>query len=343
MSNTPATRPGNAVAVPNTGLPEGLEDTEATDLTMPIFKIDHEKGVFIDSLTNEELPAFKAILLGRIKQRILWPMDQGGGGEQPMCRSYDFQTGIPRPATWTQPQKNNPKLTAVKLSGWTFDQVEEAAEGDGLNCGSCPLKDWGSDRTPPWCNEQWTFPFLRPTDDGEFIPGLISFQRTGLKPCKSYVNGFVQAKSALYTVVTEIRAVVQEKGTVQWVVPSFRRIEDTDTTDWPQFSTALHQIKEFITTPRVFTVPEDDDADDIEEATVVTATVSKPKPAAAAPKPQPAAAPVEATVTEEVVVESDEEPAVADEQIPAPVTRAEPAAEPAAPAADEYDPDEEPF
>ena len=121
----------NVPAIPS-GLPEGLEDTEASDLSMPIYRIDHEAGCFVNNLTNEEFPEFDAILLGRLKQRILWPMDPGGGAEGPMCRSYDFNTGIPRAETWVQSQKGNSSMTAVKLSGFDFPTVEAAAEGGGL-------------------------------------------------------------------------------------------------------------------------------------------------------------------------------------------------------------------
>ena len=67
-------------------------------------------------------------------------------------------------------------------------------------------------------------------------PGVISFQRTGLKPCKSYVSGFVQAKSALYTVVTRLTAVLQQRGSVKWVTPSFQRLRDSDPTQWNDYS-----------------------------------------------------------------------------------------------------------
>ena len=90
------------------------------------------------------MQSFDVILLGRIKQRILWPMEVGGEGEQPMCRSYDFKTGIPRPETWVQPQKNNPAMTAVKLSGWDYAQVEDAAlDNKGLSCANCPTPGVG--------------------------------------------------------------------------------------------------------------------------------------------------------------------------------------------------------
>jgi hypothetical protein len=338
MTNLPANQPANRPAIPDSDLPDGLEDTDASDLTTPIYRIDHESGVFVNGLTNEQMQSFDVILLGRIKQRILWPMDVGGDGEAPMCRSYDFTRGIPRPETWVQPQKNNPALTAVKISGWDYSQVEDAAGGEGLACANCALKDWGADRTPPWCNEQWTFPFLSLDEDGQpLAPGVISFQRTGLKPCKTYVSGFVQAKSALYTVVTRLTAVLQQRGSVKWVTPSFQRLRDSDPTQWNDYSQALHSIKEFLTTPRTFN--NDPDAEAVETATVATTTVSKPAaartvvPASESESPAPAPEPP-------IVV-----PPVTEKEAP-PVKRVqpEPATVPSPPAGGTVDfEEEEPF
>jgi len=337
MSNVPANRPASQLA--QSDMPDGLEDTDASDLTTPVYRIDHEGGVFVNGLTNERMQSFDVILLGRIKQRILWPMDVGGDGEAPMCRSYDFANGIPRPETWVQPQKSNPALTAVKLSGWDYTQVEDAASGSaGLSCANCNLKDWGSDRTPPWCNEQWTFPFISLDEDGlPLAPGVISFQRTGLKPCKTYVSGFVQAKSALYTVVTRLTAVLQQRGSVKWVTPSFQRLRDSDPTQWNDYSMALHSIKGFLTTPRTFTTETDEDEAEVAKATAATATVTRPvvpaRTAVKAPEPEPPA-----PVPEPPVVP----PATETEATP--VKRAQPVAPTPAPTGGSVEfEDEEPF
>lgn len=333
MSNTPAVQGSQEIAIPvPSSLPEGLEDTDlANDLTMPIFRLDHENLCIVNSLTNEQMPSMDVILLGRIKQRILWPMDPSDGKEQPMCRSYDFNQGVPRAATWVQPQKNNPALTAVKLSGFDYTTVESAEnDGVGLACANCALKDWGADRTPPWCNEQWTFPFVQIDAEGDPLPGVISFAKTGLKPCKTYVSGFVQAKSTLYTVVTRIKAVPQSKGSVSWVVPSFQRINESDATQWPVYSQLLHQIRGFLTTPRVFT-SEDPDEQAVQAATAQTATVTHTPVQVREPDPEPAAAqktpvvedPPHHTATTEVTG-----------QTPVPAQRAQPS---------NFDPDEEPF
>ena len=320
MSNTPATRSSQEVAIPNQ-MPEGLEDTDASDLAMPIYRIDHDNGVFVNGLTGESFTEFDAVILGRLKQRILWPKEPGDSGDLPMCRSSDFRTGIPRAEAWVQVQPKSNNLTAQKASGFDWATVEAAAEGGGLPCENCNLKEWGQDRTPPWCNEQWTMPFARLDEGGDPILGVISFQRTGLKPCKSYVSAFVQAKSPLYTVVTRVKAIVQQRGSVSWVVPSFQRLKESNSTQWPLYSKSLSEVRSYLTTPRVFTPTVDPDEDEIAQATTQTATVSKPDPVQT---PDP------------VVVVPPESPAEPlPEQVATPPKRAQPAAA--------YDPEEEPF
>ena len=322
MSNTPARRESQEVAIPSE-FPEGLEDTESSDLAMPIYRIDHEGGVFVNGLTGEEFDHFDAVILGRLKQRILWPREPGDSGEAPMCRSADFKTGIPRAETWVQVQPKTNNVTAQRASGFDWATIEAAAEGSGLSCADCNLKEWGEDRTPPWCNEQWTFPFARLNDEGDPVLGVISFQRTGLKPCKSYVSAFVQAQSPLYTVITRVKAIKQQRGTVEWVIPGFQRLRESDSTQWPFYSKSLSEVRSYLTTPRVFTPAVDPDEDEVVQATVQTATVSKPAP-------PPVAAPPE------TVIDPDPEPSPAPSEQPSkPPKRAQPVIE--------YDPDEEPF
>lgn len=262
---------------------EGLEDLEATDLTIPRLTIDHEGGVYVDSQTNERFEEFDCIMLGLVKQRILWPPTPGAEGEGPLCRAVDFQTGVPDPAKWVV--KHN-GVTAVSVSGFTFDEVEAG----NLSCANCGLKEWDShpNNGTPWCNEQFTFPIVRIMEDGGMAPALISFQRTGLKACKSYVSGFKQARRPLYTAITRVTAVHQKKGTVEYVTPSFAKIGDSDPTQHPAFSQQLHQIREFITTPRTF----DDDSGSTTETKETAAPAAQAPVAESEPAPVKRAEPV---------------------------------------------------
>jgi hypothetical protein len=273
---------------------DGLEDLDDTDITIPRIVIDHPGGVFKDSQTNETFDSFECIVLGLVKQRALWPPTPEEG-EGPLCRAVDYETGFPDPAKWVV--KHN-GVSAQKQSGFTFAEVEEGK----LPCANCGLKEWEShpNNNTPWCSEQFTFPVVRVMDDGSYAPALVTFQKTGLKPAKSYLSGFKTSKRPLYTAITRIDAIHTKKGTVEYVVPSFTKIGESDPSEWPSYSKSLHNIREFITTPRVFEEAETTATVQETEEEEVEETIEEP----AAPAPK-AAAPKEPVVEED---DDDEEP-----------------------------------
>ena len=94
-----ATVPTAAVPATTThvplGVPEGLESIDASDLSMPIIKMVHDQGVWEDSLSGEQFEEMDVILLGLIKQRVLWPAEMAEEADAPLCRSYNFTQGHP--------------------------------------------------------------------------------------------------------------------------------------------------------------------------------------------------------------------------------------------------------
>lgn len=315
----PARSAAVATASPMSGV-EGLEDIGVTDLVLPILKINHKENGFEDSLTGEVKSSLKVIILGVVKQRILWPADPGAEGEGPICRSYDFSQGIPDPDKFLS-------IVEKQKTGHPTGFSRDAIEGGGpLDCGSCPLKDWGTHPRgdKPWCDEQWTVPLLVLDDDGGYSPALISFQRTGIKPIKNYVTAFASRKQPLYVAVTRLEAVQQFKGTNPYTVPKFIKDGDSDPASWPEYSAAYNNIRGFISKPRPRRGEEDD--------APTTTTASAPAPAAAPAPAEPAPAPA-AAVTAEVSEEA--RPSAHRAQ---PSSTAAPAPAPAA-----EDPDEVPF
>ena len=259
---------------------DGLEDMDTGDMTIPRIVIEHKAGYFKDNQTGETFTEFDCIMLGLVKQRSLWPPDPVDG-EGPMCRSVDFATGTPDDGKWFA--KHN-GVSAQAQSGFTVDEVQAG----NLDCSSCGNKEWKShpNNGTPWCNEQFTFPVIRIMPDGTEAPALISFQKTGLKPCKAYASGFRQSKRPLYSAVTRISAVHNKKGTVEFVTPGFTRVSDSDQTNWAQYSQSLASIRDFITTPFSF-----DDETPVAAPSNNTNTAPAAPPA---PAPAPAAAPAEA-------------------------------------------------
>lgn len=215
----------------------GLEDFGTEDMVMPRLGIVHDEGKLEDNLTGQKFDSLVVVMLGLIKQRILWDTEVNDG-DMPLCKSYDFKEGIPSDKfPWD-------------ASGFDKDQA-----GETLPCGSCALKDWGShpQRETPWCSEQHTFPLLlnigEPDDPNFGAPAIFTIQRSGLKPSKSYLTGFSRSKTPLFTVQTKISLNMQKRGSVTYSVPKFEQVGPTEQVDWEEYAQHYLSIRDFVTTP----------------------------------------------------------------------------------------------
>lgn len=276
--------PSSALAVPDDGM-TGLEDLDTTDLVMPRIEINHGSATFKDKLTGQEYPTMRVILLGLVKQRILWD-DEVNEGDKPLCKSYNHKVGVPDPGRFPWAASN-------------FNQADVPVEEDGslhLPCSGCALKEWGSNprNTTPWCTEQHTFPLLMQVGDGH-APALLTVQRTGIKPSKSYLTSFVHAGLPTYTCFTEISLTPMKKGSVSYAVPTFVKSDETEQEDWPLYAQQYRQIREFISTPPPARDEEAEAAVEVRSPSTAAAAAPDPAPAAAAAPAEttPAAAPAQ--------------------------------------------------
>lgn len=241
------TDPTTDIAIPEDDM-IGLEDFDIkTDAVMPTIKIAHKEALFEDALSGKTFPALNCVLLGLIKQRVLWPPEVEETKSAPLCKSYNYTIG--RPDVDKYPWK---------ASG--FEKIDNDPEVE-LPCENCKLKDWGSHpkRDTPWCSEQHTFALLQQMDDdeGSLSPALFTVQRSAIKPSKTYMTSFVRAKTALFTVRTKIILDARKRGTVEFAVPKFIRGEATAQEDWNYYGQQYRMIREFVQTPR----SRDDDAE----------------------------------------------------------------------------------
>lgn len=310
----PQQNPGALARPQDTQLPEGLEDIAPSDLVMPTIQIDHKKGVFVDKLSNEEFDQLIGVMLGLVKQRVLWDAEVKDDAF-PFCRSYNFTVGHPD----------------VKEFPWgavssVFTPPAADAEGITLPCENCPLKDWGSHpkNDTPWCSEQHTFPILRVVQGGDgpmLMPALFTVQRSAIKPSKTYMSSFVNKNLPLFSVYTTITLEQRRRGQVDFAVPKFAQGEPTEQSQYPLFSKTYRDIRTFVQTPRVPT-----------EETETAEPTAAPAPAAPTPAPaaEPAPAPA-ATAAAPPPPAATPAPAAAPTAAPEP-TPAPAAAPPAAPA-----------
>lgn len=340
---TVAPQEGGVVAPydPNTA---GLEDVDSSDVSIPRLGINHKEGKFSDSQGNVEYDYLDCIILGLTKQRVFWrPTGPGQAlddGEKPMCKSTDFEHGFP---LLGDDVPVNRQFPWARTSFAPADYPEQPAFNGHvtLPCGACPLKEWGADRTPPLCSEQHTYALLYTPDNGAtWLPGILTLQKTGIKPSKSYISFFHSNRTPMFTVMTRITLDVVTKGSVIYSVPKFQRGEATLREMWGDYAVQATQIREFLRQPprpkedfdpyaaaEEGTVVESEPVAPAAPAPVVTESAPAappPPPATPAPAapPPPPAAPAAATP-----------PPVP----PAPPAAPAPAAAPAAAAPDDDD------
>lgn len=277
---------------------EGLEDFDmATDAVMPTLRIDHTEGVFKDGQSGEEFTELNVILLGLVKQRVLWEPEIEEDKSGLLCRSYNFQIGHP----------NEEKFPYAE-AGFTPGDTP-------LPCESCKLKEWGTHpkRSAPWCSSQLTFPLLRITDGGNMVPCLFTVQRSALKDAQAYCSAFAGERVPLYTAITNLTLDNRKRGSVKFSVPKFKRTSKTEEASWNDFAQNYRSIREFIQRPRNEDQAEAEGHED--EAPPAPSPAAKPAPAkkaepapaakpAAAPKPEAAAKPAP---TPAAVPEDDDE------------------------------------
>jgi hypothetical protein len=272
---------------------------------MPRISIDHKNGLFKNSLNGETFPVLRAVMLGVIKQRVMFH-PQVDDGDKPMCKSPDFNHGFPNESDEQPKDKRFPWAKSnfdrdTVLQEVNLDPSPEYPQGWSSNghgvlpCKSCIFSMWdrGDWKQPP-CAEQHTYPLMLPVDGDEvnFTGALISFQKTGIKPSKQYINGFYQARIPMFTKWTEISLQRLSRGTVDYCVPVFKKAGDTDENYYGEWSEALRSVRIFVRqAPRPnedYEPPEPSDnvnAGPTQVPVATAAAVSQPAPVASTAPP----------------------------------------------------------
>lgn len=250
----------------------GLEDLDQSDFVIPRLSIKHKEGHFHDNLSGESFAAIDAIVLGLVKQRIMWhpTVDKD---DKPMCKSPDFNLGFPN-------IDNNPKGKTFpwNVSNFSPDQARVSPTMPGpdgqpltietnghpvLPCGSCKFKEWEThpNGKNPWCSEQHTLPIMyRGADTDEpFALAILTLQKSGITPSKKYLTSFARTRSAPFTVITNLTLQMQSRGDTVYSTPVFKKSGETDRADWPEYAESYRSVREFVRqAPR----PKDDDNGD---------------------------------------------------------------------------------
>lgn len=248
----------------------GLGDLDASDFVIPRLQIEHKEGKFKDNLSNEEFQSLDLVILGLVKQRIMWaPTIETG--DKPLCKSPNFDLGFPN-------------LSGVRGKSFPFDRsnftpetvqispsiggVQLDTNGHGvLPCASCKFKEWEThpNGKVPWCSEQHTLPVMyrEAGTDKEWVTALLTLQKTGITPSKRYLTSFARSKTPAYTAITRVTLTMMSRGDTVYSVPGFQRIGDTDRQDWPEYAESYKSIRDFVrSAPRAADGDDDDSGDD---------------------------------------------------------------------------------
>ena len=302
----------------------GLEDVGVGDVVMPRLQIVHDGAMFRDSQSKQEFPSLEVILLGLIKQRTMWHPEVDDG-DKPMCKSTDFEHGFPNVSDETKKDKRFPWDKS------NFDPANFAPDPNFNNlitlpCNSCIFKEWdkGDWKTPP-CAEQHTYALLYNStpdaasdEDKTWQPALVSFQKTGIKPSRTYLSAFASSRQPLFTVFTTLSLSQQSRGQVKYSVPVFRKGGPTDRNAWGEFADQYRQVRDYVRQP-----PRNEDDEYVESSVAAPSSNENVAPAAApaqpaspAPAAQPAAAPAAAAPAAPAQAAAPAAPAPAGDDLP---------------------------
>lgn len=225
----------------------GLEDFDPSQALLPRIQIVHADGVFKDSLTNEEFPVMRGVLLGLIKQRVMWEREQLDDSK-PQCKSNDGEFGYPN---ITGPQHS--------LFPWAYSGIADpnalTRDEHGrpiIKCETCPFAQWrknGAKNEPPPCSERYTIPMIFSTnaEDGPLDhAGILSFQRSGIAPVKAFISGFSRTKRPLFSAYALLTLKRASRGTVVYSIPEVKRLGPTNEEDFEEYAREYRGVRELL-------------------------------------------------------------------------------------------------
>lgn len=228
---------------PATGLPLGMEGMQPSDMKMPRLKIDMKQAEFVDDLSGERFTTLESVIvLGLVTQRVLWEPEVAETPGKPLCKSYEGVKGYANPSTF--PWK------AAKLKQDDFDEDQPVIE-----CADCPLKEWGSHPDPtkdiPWCTEQKALIINMPISgrEGEYFPAVLTVQRSGIKNTNGYFTSFMRSKMPSFTALTTITLEPHKRGAVEFAVPVFTRVGDSENDQWSAYAQDYLRVQAYLTKP----------------------------------------------------------------------------------------------
>lgn len=247
----------------------GTEDVDATDFGIARWKINHNKGLFVNNQNDVALPELNVIVLNNVKQRVMFNPDINDEETDPWCKSNDHKDGYPgENFPWENYAFNNPELgNAIPLP-----------------CSSCNFAQWG-ERNPktgkakkPLCAELFTFTMMMLDEELEGTPGILSLKGTSIGPAKKFMAPFVQRRQPMFIKTVRISLTEQLFQGRVFYVAKFDITGDSEPSSYPEFANIAMNAREYLTAPP--RAAEDEVPDEIASMARAEIEVSHAEPAA---------------------------------------------------------------
>lgn len=233
------------------GLETGIDDLSMDEIPTPRISIDHnpkgfDEGKYTDNQTGMFRDEFVGIVLGFVRQRIMWPANLEESVGMPMCKSNDSTRGMPNVDT-----SAGDGMFPWHESAFNPNEVPVDPEYNRviLPCANCQFKDWtgkGAKRTPPRCSEVFNLVVMFDAyGTGQMMPGFFSAKRSSIQPVKQYLAQFMQRNVPAYSQFAHFSLQHLTRGKNPYSVPVIKSVGPTDQRLWPDFSENYKTLREF--------------------------------------------------------------------------------------------------
>jgi hypothetical protein len=226
--------------------PVGLEDVTPEDYSIPRFSIVMDDGVFRNNATQETHEYLHVIMLGVVRQRIMWNRSIEEG-DAPLCKSNDFVNGYPN---------DGPDVPARNRFPWEDSAWGEGGEADAgrvvaglkvLRCDNCSFSQWGAEKTPPPCREVHTYAMLYAVPGtSDWLPALLSLKSTSIKPSRAFLSSFLARGQSMFTQITTLQLEKHKRGQTKYSVICFSEAGQTDESNYAKYESEYYALRDFV-------------------------------------------------------------------------------------------------
>lgn len=225
-------------------LESGIDGLSADEIPTPRLLIDHHQGVYTDNQTEVPRTELIGIVLGFVRQRIMWPKELPDDGGSPMCKSNDSENGLPNmdPASeFAFPFAESP-FNPNDL------QVNQELNRVLLPCSNCTFTDWSGqgNKTPPRCSEVFNLIVMFDAyGTGDLQPAFFPLKKSALKNAKAFLARFKQRSLPAYSEFAHFTLEHRKRGGNPYSVPVIKAAGPTNPEMWPAFSENYASLRDF--------------------------------------------------------------------------------------------------